>query len=324
VDVDGALWIDTVARALVDIEFRYVGLPTDVDRLDPGGRVTFREMPNGVVLINRWVLRVVGGTSDTSRTAMAATTPNRIARDDPSVTASQRLVVTEAGGELARVAWPGGVAWKSDLARVSLTVVDADGKPMRSTTVWLDDTNYRATTDSAGHAEIEDLSPGPYSVRIVDPRLEPIDLTLPTSSTFTAVRGQPSQLTVRAGRLEDYVGDRCREDRSVTAGREPLSGVAWVIGRVTTPTGEPNVGLTVGVPSKFPIGAAAPLVSSDPFASHHDIGSDGIFVFCSLVRGTLVPITFKRGNAVLGHVSHAMVNPINVVPLQFSNDAKRD
>ena len=106
-------------------------------------------------------------------------------------------------------------------------------------------------------------------------------------------------------------------------GREPPSGAAWVIGRVTTPTGEPIGSLTAGVPSKFPIGAVAPIASTDPFASYHDVGSDGIFVFCSLARGGLVPITFKRGNTIVGRVSHVMAEPINVVPVQISKDAKR-
>ena len=60
IDVDGALWIDTVARTLVDIEFRYVGLDRQLDRYAPGGRVEFREMANGVVLIDQWFIRLAG------------------------------------------------------------------------------------------------------------------------------------------------------------------------------------------------------------------------------------------------------------------------
>src|ERR1035438_10814569 len=57
VDIDGVLWVDTAARALTDIEFGYVGLPPVTARFSPGGRVSFRQMSNGIVLIDRWQLR---------------------------------------------------------------------------------------------------------------------------------------------------------------------------------------------------------------------------------------------------------------------------
>ena len=67
IDIDGALWIDTVARALVDIQFRYVGLPAAVDVYRPGGRVSFREMANGVVLVDQFLLRLVAGKAIATR-----------------------------------------------------------------------------------------------------------------------------------------------------------------------------------------------------------------------------------------------------------------
>src|SRR5439155_11300773 len=66
VDIVGSLWIDTVARALRTIEFRYVGFDNDVvEGFSPGGRVSFKEIPNGVVLIDRWWLRIVGAADTT-------------------------------------------------------------------------------------------------------------------------------------------------------------------------------------------------------------------------------------------------------------------
>ncbi|MGH7653299.1 MAG: carboxypeptidase-like regulatory domain-containing protein, partial [Gemmatimonadaceae bacterium] len=54
-DIDGTLWIDTVARELRDVEYTYLGMPAAVTKaLHPGGYVSFRTMPNGTVVIDRW------------------------------------------------------------------------------------------------------------------------------------------------------------------------------------------------------------------------------------------------------------------------------
>ena len=100
VDIVGSLWIDTVARALRTIEFRYVGFDNDVvEGFSPGGRVSFKEIPNGVVLIDRWWLRIVGAADTTVRDAKNGTTLHR------------GFVVREVGGELARATWPDGDTW---------------------------------------------------------------------------------------------------------------------------------------------------------------------------------------------------------------------
>ncbi|HYD53753.1 MAG TPA: carboxypeptidase-like regulatory domain-containing protein, partial [Gemmatimonadaceae bacterium] len=68
VDVDGALWVDSVARALDHLAFRYVGLEPVFTAHRPGGHIGFRELANGVPLIDRWWLRLVGGRVPESRT----------------------------------------------------------------------------------------------------------------------------------------------------------------------------------------------------------------------------------------------------------------
>src|SRR5687768_4557447 len=64
IDVDGALWIDTIARALVDIEYRYVGVNERMEPFRPGGRTSFRALPNGVVAIDQWTIRIVGSKDE--------------------------------------------------------------------------------------------------------------------------------------------------------------------------------------------------------------------------------------------------------------------
>jgi hypothetical protein len=321
VDVDGAIWIDTVARALMDIEFRYVGLPGDVTRLGAGGRVAFREMPNGVVLIDRWMLRLVGSETDSTLLVpnVPAGTPSYQARLRPSA----RTVVVESGGELARVAWPGGTAWRSDLGRLSLAVMDLEGKPLRSNGVRLEDTNYEATTDSAGHLEIDDLAPGPYFGQLVDPRVESIKLTIPMALNFVATRGATTTRSVRTGTLEDFIGGRCREDKAAIVGKRPRLGVAWIVGRIVDRSGAPLQGLVAGVPFSFRMTMNEPIGSLDKFESFSKVDSNGIFVFCGVKRDATVEITFKRGTQVVGSISHIASEAVNVVPVVLDLDSRR-
>ena len=318
IDVGGALWIDTVARALVDIEFRYLGLPFDIDHLEPGGRVAFREMPNGSVLIDRWMLRLVGADADTTEPAPAERRAKLMGESRSR--AATRFLLTESGGELARVAWAEGVAWRADLGRLSLTLMNLDGKPMRTTRVRLDDTNYEATTDSAGRLEIDDLAPGPYEGRILDPRVEPINLKLPMPLKFVAERGVMNAQSVRAGTLEDYVGDLCRQDKNAEVGREPLPGSAWVIGRVSDPSGESVSGIVATVPYSRSIGAQQPSLEG----SYYKIGPDGVFAFCGLKRNDMVEIRFGRDTQILGSISHDTTNPLSVVAVRLDAAKRRN
>lgn len=302
VDVDGAVWIDTVARSLVDIEFRYVGLGKRLDEYEPGGRVQFRELPNGVVLIDRWFLRVVGEEPDTANGGRRPLDPVGRARFIGVPTAE--LVAAEVGGELARATWENGSAWAASLGTLSLTVETTRGAPMAGITVNLDDTDYRATTDSAGHLEILDLAPGPYSAFVVDAALEPLGIALRTPLTFVASRGATNTLSTRAQTAEEYVRARCQR-----AGQK-TDGGAVVIGRVATRSGAPVKDVQWKAQIVTPSGAelGAPVGQT---------GSDGIFHFCSAPLGSAVSFSFEGGNETVS-VSKTLADVVTVVPVMMS------
>src|SRR4051812_43621192 len=65
--ISGVLWIDTVQRALVDLEYRYLDMGRLADVAQPGGRVSFVEARPGVALIDRWSLRLPHQRSETTR-----------------------------------------------------------------------------------------------------------------------------------------------------------------------------------------------------------------------------------------------------------------
>ncbi len=179
VDVEGTVWVDTAGRELREIQFRYAGLPREVDALRPGGHVTFLALSNGLVLVDRWQLRLVGISYDTLPTPGLRAGALPVVRD--------RMHISESGGEVAAVRWPGN-AYDAPLGALSLIVQTPDSQPAIGAVLRLDGTDYRATTDSSGRARMDRLLPGPYSLVVLDPRLASIDLPLETGVRFEARR----------------------------------------------------------------------------------------------------------------------------------------
>ena len=215
VDIDGTLWLDTAARALKDIEFRYVGLPAPAEPYHPGGLISFRPMANGTALIDRWTLRRVDATQDTIR-------------NGSNVWLRNLLYATENGGELARADWPDGQSWRASLGSLEVHALSSDGRPVSGARLALPGTTYRSVTDSAGSASIRELVPGPYALEVIDQRLARLGLTIPTSLKFTAARDSVIRATVTVPTAEEYVFGKCFPRGHYTVG-DPV-----VVGRVMT------------------------------------------------------------------------------------------
>jgi hypothetical protein len=313
IDVDGALWIDTVARALVDIEFRYVGLEHALDRFEPGGHVEFREMANGVVLIDRWFIRLAGAEPDTANGGRRPLDPVS-RRQEVGDWRTMPYVVAEVGGELARATWPDGYNWVASLGTLSLTVTADKGLPSPRTKIRLDDTNYEATTDSAGHLEITDLAPGPYSAVVVDERLEPIGTTINTTLSFVATRDSTARLRLKATTAESYVANRCRSERRPFGllDQQPNDSTAWVIGRVMTRSGEPIAGARVTTMGTILQSSEARRIG------WYDTGTDGLFVHCGFKRYLPVTITVKMKGVEIGRTSQVLDKPLNVIAVHVT------
>ncbi|HTE46224.1 MAG TPA: carboxypeptidase-like regulatory domain-containing protein, partial [Gemmatimonadaceae bacterium] len=139
VDIDGALWIDTLTRTLRDIEFRYIGLDPRIQRFGPQGRISFDEMPNGVVLIDRWRMRLVGSRLDTAVRVTAR-----------KIDTTERLVflAQESGAELARAAWPSGHSWQGSLGALRLNAVTGVGTAAVGARLRIPGTPYGGTVDA--------------------------------------------------------------------------------------------------------------------------------------------------------------------------------
>jgi hypothetical protein len=315
IDVDGALWIDTVKRALIDIEYRYVGLPATLTFMQPGGRVAFRELPNGVVLIDRWMLRLVGAEPDT---APRPREPVGRSRETAQVRGVVPMVVGEVGGELARVTFEDGYTWTASLGTLSLTVTDERGAPSPGVVVRLGGTNYEATTDSVGRVDIPDLVPGTYAARIADPRLDAIDVSLATSLSFTAERGATQSFTVRGQTAEEFTADRCRQDRQLgfNGDTPPAPGTGFIIGKIFSRTREPVAGVSWAMHILF---GERPEEVVDGSAT----GTDGLFVHCGLPIGADIVFKFRKVDMVPGSIGRQIKEPLTVIAVQMDPESKK-
>ncbi len=219
VDITGELWIDTLSRTLESVEFRYLGLDAISEGLGAGGMLSFTSLPNGVVMLDRWKMRLVGASAGS---------------DDEATTRSGGLrtyhTMREIGGEVANATWGDGTSWSSPLGRARIRVVNERGLGVSGMAVGLVDTDYRSITDSLGYADISALAPGPYSVFVADTRLAEIGVTLPTGTSFSARRGSLVLTNLTLPNAENFATQACIE-RGYTDVRNVL------IARVTQPRG---------------------------------------------------------------------------------------
>lgn len=294
VDIEGALWIDTAARALRDIEFRYVGLDRRLEVLEPGGKISFREMPNGVVLIDRWSLRLIG------------TAPDTIDRNPMRMVVHQKPYASESGGELAHVRWRDSVSWDNRLGTLDLLVTTRGGRRWPGLEIRLPASPYRGTTAADGRLMIRDLVPGPYVANVVDPALAPIDWRIPTDLWFMSQRDSLA-LALKVPTTEEYILDRCYVLRR---GRFNVSDTVVALARVMTTDGRPvsNARWSTRV-SREP----TQWTSWGVVHQEERTGSDGLMPVCSgaLRQGHTLELTVEHerlGRAAVQHVLDKRVN----------------
>lgn len=223
IDVDGTLWIDTLSRRLLEIRYDYVGFSRLLEQAHPGGRVLFHTLPNGVVVIDHWTLRMPSVEIDSSERSVGG----RV----------RRMVVhaEQSGGVVARARWEDGFAWDAPLATLQATVLTSDNRPDPNRVLLLDETDYRASSDVNGILTIGRLVPGPYSAIMKDTTLDPLGITLQTSLKFVVADSETIRRTLVSPSAADYVEQACRR----TGPPAPNRQGNWFIARVVDASGAP-------------------------------------------------------------------------------------
>jgi hypothetical protein len=304
IDVDGTLWIDTLGRALVDIEYRYLGTDPRGAAFRPGGRISFRTMPNGVVVIDRWSIRLISGQVDGG-----AQVPN-VSSNVPAM-ANRSFFGIEVLGELARATWEDGTVWAAPLGTLRLRVVRPDGSPAAGAVVRLSDSDYEATADSAGNVGILDLMPGRYTATTVDPELSRVGIAIDPPLDFVVARGWTLITRMTVQKLQDYVGERCRDDEILAR----LSGDGtparvWLLGRVATPDGTPIVD------AKWTLrNGATP--AARRLVTDAGVDAAGMFHYCRLRLGDSVVVDVRaKGMADASLVAKMSKQP-TILPVEM-------
>ncbi len=334
VDIEGTLWLDTLKRALVDLEFNYVGLDRREELLRPGGRVEFREMPNAAILVDRWTLRLIGTLADSVPTKTTGS-------GDKTYQVLTKFYAAENGGELARARWRDGRTWQAQLGTLRVSATHGD-TPAAGAVLALDETPYRGVVNATGDVEFGDVVPGPYKVVALDPALAEVGIRIPTSLAFTAVRDSTHRAEVRVPTAREYIYQRCVADkfsdprdstrilvRAMTHTGEPLNDVSWKVSRRLS-------GFEVGTSSSMITGGGhlpvlaqsktGPGVNLGAYRVLRDggrTGTDGMFQLCvgGLGHGTQLLIQAIRPGyddvSVDAHLTGALqVIRLNMVPRQ--------
>jgi hypothetical protein len=279
VDIDGTLWLDTAARELRVVEFRYLNLASEISTFHPGGYVTFRSMKNGVVLIDRWSIRVVSAAIDT------------IINANGGLRLRSWLYAEEDGGELARATWSDGLTWHAPLGALRVHAITKDGRAAVGAVIGLVATHYFGTVGTNGMVEIKDLLPGPYAVRIVDPRIAALGIGLPTALTFRAARDTTTTATLVVPTTESSIADRCVANHQWTVGDS-----VFTIGRVVKPDGKPVNDAKVTFATRPDSGQQWQWNDA-----HFTTGTDGLFEFCHPFGvGTEILYHVARGGVLVG------------------------
>ena len=227
VDIDGTLWVDTVAHELRRMEFGYVGMSRAMEDFRPGGNFEFRTMENGVTLIDRWSVRLVNAAEDT----VLALGNNRHGYEAMRF---YRYYAEERGGEIAEATWRDGFDWKARLGEVRIHAIAANRTPAPGSILGFVGTPFFGVADSSGTAEVTGVLPGRYAVRMIDPRISVVETGVPTPLQVTAKRDATTTATLKVPTTEDFIAARCKAAHQWAAGDS-----VFVFGRLVGPDGKP-------------------------------------------------------------------------------------
>lgn len=298
VDIDGTLWIDTVARALRDVEFRYVGMPQIAEQFHPGGAISFATAANGVVFIDRWSLRLIGNAP------YPVYSPNCRA----GCGMHDSFYPAENGAEVSHATWRAGRRWDARLGTLSIRAETSAGGPAAGTVVELPNSPYHAKTDSSGAARILDLLPGPYALKVRDPRLTELGILLPTSIKFVAARDSVVQLTLAVPTVEDFAVSECQGNRQWTT-----TDSTYLLGRVVDADRKPVADARVTFAVRNSKGGW------DWDKEKLKTDADGVFEACrsTLTPGGKLQVRVESDRSWTRNVSREIKDKMTIVPIRI-------
>jgi hypothetical protein len=211
-DISGVMWLDAETAELRQLEFRYSGLPWEIDATNIGGLVQFRRLPEGPWMVEKWWIRMPQ-LGYRERQIL----PNGLRGGEWIV-----IGILEQGGWVDEVqTLAGSTIWNAPTARLEGVVMDeSSGTTVGAATVHLLGTDRSVTTDGRGTFAVDSLAPGRYRLAVGHPA---IDVARHVQPPFVATlgRGDTLRVEVRLRAVESIIGALCpgmSADSGVIAG----------------------------------------------------------------------------------------------------------
>lgn len=241
-DVAGTLWLDPATAELQWLDFRYrnLDLPGTLLSADPGGKVSFRALPNGTWIVHSWEIRM----------PRAGSSLNPL---------SQRLVttldgVTVQGGDVLQVHGNAGVVLQADAGgRIAGIVFDSLRRGLPGARVFLEGAGAEVLTNREGRFELRHLRPGTYAVNFSHPYLERYGYVAePFQVDVAEGDATPAQVNFAAPSVSRALARLCRNaespsGRDLTPGADPVRATGVLAGQVTDSLDQPVAGAVVRV-----------------------------------------------------------------------------
>jgi hypothetical protein len=262
-DVRGTLWLSRAPVELKYLDYQYTRAPVRGPAGVPGGRVEFRQLPNGVWIASRWLVRMPIQENNPITGAI----PHAAAARQPSI-------VREEGGEVVAFdAASGAQAGVTALGTVHGTVFDSTTSlPLAGARVFVSGTGYEALADSAGVFEIHGVRPGMYALSFGSPRLDGLGY-LPAPVSVTVAEGASVRQDLSVPSLPRVLASACPADGGGSVGGAVRSGA----------TGDAMPAAVVSLSWRAGAGAAHTAQAVADLA--------GVYHFCGIPAGATVSLT---------------------------------
>lgn len=283
VDVAGTFWFARDPLRLQELHFRFTGVDAPETGAEYGGRVSYRRVPDGGWIVDRWTLRFphrrVSGPDAGESTG---------ATDDEldSVSVAPGAVV-RAGGRVSQLTGLDGRRLSNhDGAEVTGSVIDyAHDRMASSVRVWLEGTDRWTVTDQVGAFTLRDVPPGRHRIRASLPATELAGLG-PVADSVRVEEDGSVRMNLETPPGEEVARRVCGE-----SDESPVLMVGWVtdqIGR-PLPAAEVEAEWTRKTLTVRP-GGRPPTLTRNRRSTETMTRSDGTYVLCNVSIGTVVDV----------------------------------
>jgi hypothetical protein len=240
-DIAGVLWLTRSPMAIRSLTFAYRGVDEAIIDARAGGRLDFETLSNGVPVIRSWFVRSPKlGYQPTGRYVDGRL---RVEGERARI-----LELYETGGMITGGQLADGTVLTASLATLGGRVLNArTDEPVPGARVTIDSTDYVAVADRLGQFAVEDVLPGPYTLRVRDSTVIVEGRLEPTQETLADTRVQQVVFRIATATVEARIGQVAPLDvrlpwRSRVAGcgtGEEVEQRYFVVGDIRSTRSEP-------------------------------------------------------------------------------------